>query len=107
MVPQYSSPLAVEQVSGWQPEPGPALHRLFWHVHPVLVHVLPQGSVDPQPSPISPQYWSLLAVVQDSGTQPAVGPALHRLPWQIHPGLLQVDTQLRVEPHPSPMSPQY
>jgi hypothetical protein len=93
MVPQYWSPLAVVQVSGVQPAVGPALHRLLWQVHPVFVHTVPQCSVEPQPSPMSPQYWSPFAVVQVSGTQPAVGPALHRLLWQVHPVLLQVVPQ--------------
>jgi hypothetical protein len=107
MVPQYWSPLAVAQVSGAQPAVGPALHRLSWQVHPVLLQLVPQGSVDPHPSPMSPQYWSPFAVVQASGTQPAVGPALHRLSWQAHPALVHVVPQWSVAPHPSPMSPQY
>jgi hypothetical protein len=32
---------------------------------------------------------------------------LHRLFWQVHPGLAQVVPQCAVDPHPSPMSPQY
>ena len=90
MMPQYWSPLAVAQVRGVQPAVGPALHRLFWQVHPVFVQVVPQSSELPHPSPMAPQYWSLFAVVQASGAQLAVGPALHRLSWQVHPAFAQV-----------------
>jgi hypothetical protein len=107
MVPQYWSPLAVAQVSAAQPAAGPALHRLSWQVHPVLLHAVPQDTVDPHPSPMSPQYWSPFAVVQASGTQPAVGPALHRLSWQAHPVFAQVVPQASELPQPSPMVPQY
>jgi hypothetical protein len=37
-----------------------------------------------------PQYWPPDAVLQVSGVQPAVGPALHRRSWQVHPSLAQV-----------------
>jgi hypothetical protein len=107
MFPQYWSPFAVVQVSGTQPELGPALHCLSWQVHPVFVQVVPQFTVDPHPSPISPQYWSPFAVAQDRGTQLAVGPALHKLLWQVHPSLVQVAGQSSFDPQPSPISPQY
>ena len=93
MVPQYWSPLAAVQVSGVQPAVGPALHTPSWQVHPGFAQVVPQCAVDPHPSPMSPQYWSPAAVVQASGTQPAVGPALHRLSWQAHPAFVQEDPQ--------------
>jgi len=107
MVPQYWSPFSVVQVSGTQPEVGPALHCLSWQVHPVFVHVVPQFTVDPHPSPMISQYWSPFAVVQDLGTQLALGPALQRLFWQVHPSFVQVAGQCSVSPQPSPMSPQY
>ena len=107
MIPQYWPPDAVLQVSGVQPAVGPALHRRSWQVHPSLAQVVEQWVVDPHPSPMSPQYWSPLVVVQASGVQLAVGPALHRLSWQVHPSLAHVFPQWRVDPHPSPMSPQY
>jgi hypothetical protein len=106
-IPQYWSPLAVVQVSGAQPALGPALHRLSWQVHPAFGHVVPQWRVNPHPLPISPQYWSPVAVVQASGTQPAVGPALHRPSWQVHPAFVHAVPQSSVNPHPSPMAPQY
>jgi hypothetical protein len=93
MLPQYWSPLAERQVSGTQPAIAPALHRPFSQVHPVFAQEVPQGSVDPHPSPMSPQYWSPFAVVQASGTQLALGPALHRLSWQSHPAFVQVASQ--------------
>jgi hypothetical protein len=107
MFPQYCPPEAGLQASGVQPAVGPALHRLFWQVQPSFVHVVEQCVVDPHPSPMSPQYWSPFAVVQASGAQPAVGPALHRLFWQVQPSFAQVAPQWSVDPHPSPMSPQY
>ena len=107
IVPQYRPPVSGLQVSGVQPAVGPALHRLPWQVHPLFVQVLPQSSEFPQPSPMVPQYWSPFAVLQVSGVQPAVGPALHRLFWQVHPGFVQVVPQCTVDPQPSPMSPQY
>jgi len=39
--------------------------------------------------------------------QPAVGPALHRWSWQVHPGLVQVLPQSSELPQPSPTVPQY
>jgi hypothetical protein len=107
MVPQYRPPEAGLQVKCVQPAVGPALHRLLWQVHPVLLQVVPQSSELPQPSPMIPQYWSPLAVAQVSGVQPAVGPALHRLPWQVHPVFVQVVPQSSELPQPSPMVPQY
>jgi hypothetical protein len=53
-----------------------------------------------------PQYWSPFAVVQVSGVQTGGAP-LHRLSWQIHPGLLQIVPQSSELPQPSPMAPQY
>jgi hypothetical protein len=105
MVPQYRPPKAGLHATGVQV--GPPLHRLFWQVHPLLVQAVPQASELPQPSPMVPQYWSPLAVAQVSAAQPAVGPALHRLSWQVHPVLLHAVPQDIVDPHPSPMSPQY
>jgi hypothetical protein len=67
----------VAQVSGVQTGGSP-LHRLSLQVHPLLLHVVPQSSGLPQPSPMTPQYWSPFAVEQASGVQLAVGPALHR-----------------------------
>jgi hypothetical protein len=93
MLPQYWSPFAVAQVNGTQPAAGPALHKLSWQVHPVFVHAVPQLTVDPHPSPMSPQYWAPFAVVQARGAQFAVGPALHKLPWQSHPAFAQVVVQ--------------
>jgi hypothetical protein len=93
MIPQYWSPLAVAQVRGVQPAISPALHRLSWQVHPVFVQAVPQRTVEPQPSPMSPQYWSPLGVVQARGVQLAVGPALQRLSWQSHPVFVQVAAQ--------------
>jgi hypothetical protein len=42
---------------------------------------------------MSPQYWSPFAVMQASGEQPAVGPALQRLSWQDHPVFAQMVPQ--------------
>ena len=94
------------QVSGLHTGGSP-LHRWSLQVHPVLLQVVPQSRGLPQPSPMIPQYWSPLAVVQASGVQLAVGPALHRWSWQVHPGFVQVAAQCVVDPQPSPMSPQY
>jgi hypothetical protein len=92
MVPQYWPPEAVLQVNGVHAGGWP-LHRLSWQVHPVFVHAVPQLTVDPHPSPMSPQYWAPFAVVQARGAQFAVGPALHKLPWQSHPAFAQVVVQ--------------
>jgi hypothetical protein len=107
MIPQYWSPLAVAQVREVQPAVGPARHRLSWQVQPVFVHAVPQSTELPQPSPMVPQYWSLFAVVQACGTQLAVGPALHKLSWQIQPAFAHVVWQFSELPQPSPMVPQY
>jgi hypothetical protein len=107
MVSQYWSPLAVVQVRGTQPAVGPALHRLFWQVQPVLAQVVGQSNELPQPSPIAPQYSSPFVVVQANGVQLAVGPALHRLSWQIQPGFVQAVGQSSELPQPSPIVPQY
>jgi len=106
MFPQYWPPDGGLQARGVHAGGWP-LHRLFWQFHPVFVQVVPQSSELPQPSPMAPQYWSPFAVVQVSGTQPAVGPALHRLSWQVHLSFVHVVPQWIVDPHPSPMSPQY
>jgi len=107
IVPQYWSPLAVVQASGTQPAVGPALHRLFWQVQPVFAQVVGQSNELPQPSPIVPQYSSPFVVVQASGVQLAVGPALHRLSWHIQPVFAQVVGQSSELPQPSPIVPQY
>jgi hypothetical protein len=49
----------------------------------------------------------LPAVVHASGTQLAVGPALHKLSWQTHPVFAHVLPQSSELPQPSPMVPQY
>jgi len=46
-------------------------------------------------------------VAQVSAGQPAPGPALHKLFWQVQPDLLQVLPQSSELPHPSPTIPQY
>jgi hypothetical protein len=71
-----------------------------------LLQVLAQSNEWPQPSPMVPQYWSPLAVVQVSGVQTGGSP-LHRLPSQVQPVLLQVVPQSSELPQPSPMAPQY
>jgi hypothetical protein len=88
--------------------PGGPLHKPPSQSHPAFVHVVPQSTFDPHPSPTTPQYWSLFAVTQASGTQPDPGAALHR-PSLLQAQLVfvQVVPQCTVEPQPSPMSPQY
>jgi hypothetical protein len=54
--PQYWSPFAVRQASGLQLAPGPALHRPSWQAQLAFAQVVPQCTVAPQPSPMSPQY---------------------------------------------------
>jgi hypothetical protein len=70
---------------------------------------LPQWSVPPHPSPMSPQYWPPPDAVQALRTQ--VGPPVHRpLLWsQTHPAwkVEQVSPQSAVPPQPSPTLPQY
>jgi hypothetical protein len=107
MVPQYWSPFAVVQANGTQLAAGAALHRLSWQVHPGFVQVVPQFTALPHSSPTVPQYWSPFVVVQASGTQPAVGPALHRWSWQFQPAFVQAVAQSTEWPQPSPMVPQY
>jgi hypothetical protein len=55
--PQYWSLFAVTQASGTQPDPGAALHRpSSLQAQLAFVHVVPQWTVPPHASPISPQY---------------------------------------------------
>jgi hypothetical protein len=82
------------------------LHKWSWQVHPAFVHVLPQSSELPHPSPTIPQYWSPFAVVQAKGVHTPT-PPLHRWFWQVQPVLLQVLGQSSELPHPSPTVPQY
>jgi hypothetical protein len=86
---------------------GPALHNPLLHSQPALAQVLPHSTERPQPSPMVPQYWSPLAVVQLWGVQLAVGPALQTPLSHDHPALGQVVPQSSVPPQPSPMAPQY
>ena len=107
MVPQYWSPFALVHASGTQLAAGAALQRLSWQVHRGFVQVVPQSSELPHPSPMVPQYWSPFEVVHTIGTQPAVGPALHRWLWHSQPAFVQVAAQSTELPQPSPMVPQY
>jgi hypothetical protein len=105
-VPQYCPPVASLQVNGVQTSFGP-LHKPLSQTHPLLLHVVPQFTDDPHVSPSTPQYWSLFAVKQASGVQLALGPALHRPLSHTQLSFEQVAGQLTVDPHPSPMTPQY
>jgi hypothetical protein len=105
-VPQYWPPAATLQDTGVQTSFGP-LHKPVSQSHPLLLHAFPQFTDDPQLSPSTPQYWSLFAVRQASGVQLARGSALHRPLSHTQLLLAQVVPQCTVDPHPSPMSPQY
>jgi len=108
-LPQYCcTPLALLQVTGRQPGP-PTQELLLPHTQPLPAaeQSVPQLTELPQPSPMVPQYWPPVAGLQVRGVQPAVGPALHRLLWQVQPVFGQVVPQSSELPQPSPMTPQY
>ena len=110
MSPQYCwTPLLLLQVVFTQVGPPTQVFLVLSHCQPEPA--AEQSEVQsfelPQPSPMVPQYRPPPAGVQDTGTQPAAGPALHWLFWQVQLVVLQVVPQWTVPPHPSPMSPQY
>ena len=94
----------VVQATLVQTPTGP-MHMLFWHCQPAFEQVLPQLSDPPQPSPITPQYWSPEEVVQDNLVHTLGGPT-QMLLVHCQPVVGHVVEQLSCPPQPSPITPQ-
>jgi hypothetical protein len=102
--PQYWSLFAVKQARGVHTS-GPPLHMpSVPQAQPGLLQVFPHDTSPPHPSPMLPQYWSPVEVMQVWRGQSI--PPLHRRLSHTQPALGQIVLQARVPPHPSPIAPQ-